>query len=353
MSTPINLSERTLAIQRLTALWALNECGLGGILHAFNSPFTGLLVGSIAMVCIAMICSLTSNKWSTIMTSLMIVLVVKALVSPHSSPTAYIAVVFQAITGAMIYRFIPHLLVASLLFFTLGLVESAAQRLITLTVLYGNTLWEAIDIWGQWIVDRWRIVLPFSSSAIVIFAYGMLHVIVGLLMGGYCFKIIRSVHSLWGDPRYRLVLSDEERKEFVPGRKGKKRKHRKWILLAILVMVIILAYSGLGGENSHLEKALLAVVRAAVILTLWFVFIAPVVIRWLKRFLMKRRQQLAREVEQTMDMFPRLLFILDKARKETRDKKWFPRWHAFVSLSLLYILQFRIQYDQDTYGAGA
>ena len=41
--------ERTIAIQRLTALWALNECGLGGILHAVKSPFTGLVLGSIAM----------------------------------------------------------------------------------------------------------------------------------------------------------------------------------------------------------------------------------------------------------------------------------------------------------------
>src|SRR5690606_29531378 len=100
MSAPAH--DRTLAIQRLTALWALNECGLGGLLHALNSPMTGLLVGSIAMVCIALICSLADDKWRTVMSSLLIVLIIKALVSPHSSPTAYVAVAFQGVTGALI-----------------------------------------------------------------------------------------------------------------------------------------------------------------------------------------------------------------------------------------------------------
>ena len=94
----VSSQERVIAIQRLTALWALNECGLGGILHALQSPFTGLLVGSIAMICIALICAFAEKKWQAAMTSLAIVLVIKALVSPHSTPTAYIAVAFQGVT---------------------------------------------------------------------------------------------------------------------------------------------------------------------------------------------------------------------------------------------------------------
>ena len=137
----ISSQERVLAIQRITALWALNECGLGGILHALQSPFTGLLVGSIAMICIALICAFAEKKWQAVMTSLAIVLVIKALVSPHSTPTAYIAVIFQGVSGAFIYRYIPGLLFGSVLFACLGLIESAVQRLLVLTILYGNSLW--------------------------------------------------------------------------------------------------------------------------------------------------------------------------------------------------------------------
>ncbi len=177
MFAQISSSDRTIAIQRLTALWALNECGLGGFLHAIQSPFTGLLVGSLAMICIAFICSLSENKWQTMMTSLAIVLVIKALVSPHSTPTAYIAVIFQGVTGAFIYRYIPGLLFSSMLFVSLGLVESALQRLLTLTILYGNTLWEAINIWGEWVTKQWGVILPFSSSRLIIFFYLAIHLL--------------------------------------------------------------------------------------------------------------------------------------------------------------------------------
>src|SRR5258706_10118764 len=133
-------ADKNLAIQRLTALWALNECGLGGFLHALESPFTGLFVGSLAMICIAFICSLADNKWQTMMTSLVIVLVIKALVSPHSPPSAYIAVVFQGVSGAIIYRYIPGLFFSSVFFVSMGLIESAIQHILTLTILYGNTI---------------------------------------------------------------------------------------------------------------------------------------------------------------------------------------------------------------------
>ena len=155
----LSSSQRTIAIQRLTALWALNECGLGGFLHAIQSPFTGLFVGSIAMICIAFICSLASGKWQTAMTSLVIVLVIKAIVSPHSPPAAYIAVTFQGLTGALIYSFIPGLLFGSLLFVCIGLMESAFQQLLTLTILYGNTLWQAYKIF----LHHWSILYKISK----------------------------------------------------------------------------------------------------------------------------------------------------------------------------------------------
>jgi hypothetical protein len=42
-------------IDKLTALWALNESGLGGFLHVFNSPFSGLIVGGVSILLISLI----------------------------------------------------------------------------------------------------------------------------------------------------------------------------------------------------------------------------------------------------------------------------------------------------------
>jgi hypothetical protein len=342
-STPI--SDRQLAIQRLTALWALNECGIGGILHAFNSPFTGLLVGSIAMGCIAFICALSDQKWKTIMTSLIVVLVIKALVSPHASPTAYIAVIFQGVTGALIYRFIPGLLISSILFISLGLVESALQRLLTLTILYGNTLWDAINIWGEWVTTKWGLIIPVSSARLIIYTYLSIHLIVGLVVGWMVYKTITAVHALWGQKQYNLILGKDDTKAFFKGRK--KNHWRRYVFFVVLVAIIVLAYSGLPNSDSNLQQGLLAVVRAGAVLTLWFVFLAPLLIHFLKAYLSQKHRQLSSEVAQTMDMFPQLLWIIDKAWTESKPLRFFPRLKFLISHTLLYILQYRTADDTD------
>lgn len=344
-------SDRTLAIQRVTALWALNECGLGGILHAFNSPFTGLLVGSLAMVCIAFICSLSENKWRTVMTSLVIVLIIKALVSPHSSPTAYVAVIFQGVTGALIYRYIPHLLIGSLFFFSLGLIESALQRLIMLTVLYGNSLWEAIDIWGKWVMDKWGVILPLSSSKLIIYTYLGIHFIVGLLMGWLTFRIIHAVKASWGQPQFQLQLSAADRKEF-RRKSGKGKSSWKRVVFLILILVMIsLAYTQLMDTGNAIQKGFVTLLRVVLILIAWYLFLGPLFLRLIQSFLKRKHHQLAGEVAHTMDMFPQILWIIDKAWKETSSLRFIRRWKSFVLYSLIYLLQYKTAYDPDPDGA--
>ena len=91
-------------ITRLTALWALSEAGLGGVLHAIQFPFTGLLVGGFAIVLISLIAYFSDHKWDTIFRSLLVVLIIKLAVSPHSPPTSYLAVSFQAFMAALIFN---------------------------------------------------------------------------------------------------------------------------------------------------------------------------------------------------------------------------------------------------------
>ncbi len=353
MFASLTPSQRILAIQRITALWALNECGLGGIMHALNSPFTGLLVGSIAMTCVAMICALSGNKWSTVMTSLAIVLIIKALVSPQSTPTAYLAVTFQGVTGALIYRYIPNLLFSSIFFLTLGLIESAVQRIIVLTLLYGNTLWDAINIWGAMITQRWGVIIPVSSSRLIIYSYLGIYTFSGLLVGWLVYRTIRAVDQLWGDQQYMLILGEEDRKTFFKSSGRTRRKWKRYVLFFVLVVVIIVAYSGMGDQTSNIGRGLLSIIRASAILTVWFVFLAPWVMRWVQKLLRHKQQQLAEDVERTMDMFPHLLYILDKARKETAHLRWWRRWRPFLIHTLLYILQYQSTHDSDPVRSGA
>ena len=69
----LNMKNNKLIIDRLTALWALNESGLGGFLHVFNAPLTGLIVGGIAILLISLIAYYAENKWQAVLKALIIV----------------------------------------------------------------------------------------------------------------------------------------------------------------------------------------------------------------------------------------------------------------------------------------
>ena len=44
----LSVQEKNIALQRLTAVWAFVECGIGGLMHSLKFPFTGLVVGGFA-----------------------------------------------------------------------------------------------------------------------------------------------------------------------------------------------------------------------------------------------------------------------------------------------------------------
>ena len=163
----INKNDR-LAIERLTALWALNECGLGGFMHAFSSPFTGIIVGGISILLISLIALHTKNVGPTIFKALSIVLLVKLSVSPHSPITAYVAVSFQAFFGVFLYGLFSVNHITIVLLGAITFLESALQKLLTLTLIYGQSLWDAINIYTAWVSDKLTFLnLEVSSKTLI------------------------------------------------------------------------------------------------------------------------------------------------------------------------------------------
>lgn len=85
--------ENQLAISRLTALWALSESGLGGMMHAVKIPFTGFFLGGFAIVIITLIAHFSKTPFKSILQATLLVILVKAAASPHSPPMAYLSLI--------------------------------------------------------------------------------------------------------------------------------------------------------------------------------------------------------------------------------------------------------------------
>ncbi len=271
-------------------------------------------------------------------------LIIKGLVSPHSTPTAYIAVSFQAVTGALIYRYIPNLAFSSILFATLGLLESAFQRLLTLTILYGNPLWKAIDMWGNYVTTRWNMVLPLPTSQMMITAYVLIYFLSGIIVGWMIYRLLNMTRKKWNDPRFQIMLQREHRREFLISSGPKKKWLRVYIFIIIMIL-IVLAYIFFDEENSF--SGLIAIARAILLLSIWFVYVGPWVMKRIQRYLDKKHHHLASQISATMDVFPHLMWILDITWKESAHMTGLRRVRTFISDAFMYILQF--QTTDDTY----
>ena len=130
---------------RLTALWALSESGLGGMMHALKIPFSGLFLGGFAIVMVTLIAQqYQKGRFKAVMQATLLVILVKAMASPHSPPMAYIAVGFQGLAGACIYS-IGFNRITCTLFGGIALFESAIQKFLTTTLIFGKSIWEALD----------------------------------------------------------------------------------------------------------------------------------------------------------------------------------------------------------------
>lgn len=325
-------------IDKLTALWALNESGLGGFLHVFNSPFTGFIVGGISILLISLIAFYAENKWQSILKALVIVLIIKMAVSPYSPFAAYIAVSFQAVVGALLLSNFSWKGITLMILGCVTFLESALQKLIVLTVVYGANLWEAIDIYGYWVQNKFHFVSETSPTAILIGIYLVVYGIGGILAGIFIKSILKIISQEHQHEFYLPILNEPLKKEL-------KKKSFKlkviWVWL-ITIAIIVLAFTVFGGPLFGFEKAIYLVLRSFLILMLWYLVVGPLLLKLIRNYLNKKESEYQRDISNAMDLFPYFRQIISYTWKETKHLKGFERFKYFMAKSISNCIHFEV-----------
>jgi hypothetical protein len=277
-------TSNTKATMRLTALWALSESGLGGMMHALKIPFTGFFLGGFAIVIITLIAQLSKQKFRTILQATFLVIMVKAAASPHSPPMAYIAVAFQGLAGACLYTIIPFTKVAAIIFGVIALLESAIQKVLVATLVFGKSLWEALDAFVASVLKDVSVFYEFSFSFWLVAIYTIFYVVWGMLLGwwaGHLYAQLQ-VHKQQVLKSYNNFNQPALQQVTVLS----KKRNGKLIVtfLALLCIVLVFAFGG------NLHKALYVILRTVVALILLFWIITPL-LQWVIQYYVKRRQQ--------------------------------------------------------------
>ncbi len=321
------------AVARLTALWGLVEVGLGGALHALRLPLTGLLVGSSAVVLLALLAEAARRDGRSVRRTLLgataIVLGVKAAASPHSPVGAYIAVAFQGGLAALVLPTLGRTL-GPLALGVVALAESAVQRVLVMTILFGAAFWDAVDslvalaarqlggVVGAEFTAR-------SGSVWLVSIYVGVHLVVGVVAGVLAARVPRQAFQAAQSPRAASLAraAREHADERVARASGGSRRWyaRPVVRRVGLVAALLAAYAALGfaeGSSGPAAEAAVALLRAAALLGLWTSIVAPLALRLVHRFAGRSRR--GADVARAAGQLPELRSIARLAWSETRGQ---------------------------------
>ncbi len=280
----------------LTALWALNETALGGLLHALKIPVTGFFVGGFAVLIIGLLAN-GKQSWSIILRSMMVVLLIKAAASPHSPPMAYIAVAFQGISGALFYSLLPHRF-ASILFAVLAMVESCLQKLIMTTLIFGQRFWKALDSLAADVFNLFSWQPNVQISLWIVIAYTVVYATWGLILGIWILRLpaqIEKRKTLYQN----LPLGDD-----IPEIQRKRHKLKifalGWISLVLYTILMFIT----AREGQKWQQALFSILRALSVLLFLWLAVKPLLTYIIQRWLGKKKHQYSKTVNHILEFLP-------------------------------------------------
>lgn len=331
-----------ISVARITALWAFSESAFGGILHALSIPFRGLFINAAAVLFISLI-ALFSKSSKDILKSTLIVILIKAVVSPYTPLAAYLAVSIQGILGYLFFLQIKYFRTSALLLGTITVLFSGLQKIILLTILFGNTLWKSINIFIKQVskeifsIDNPDINYGYLLVSIYLFIHLAAGIFIGIYAGFLPIKIIRYSKNV-------PVIILENLEDTIP-QKDKKRKKKIWLLrptgifvLIVSAGVIIFSYLSPTVNDNAAVEIMIMIIRSIVLTIIWFVIIAPAVKKIFQKYLSKRKSNYTKELDEIINMFPQFNKIVAYCWIKSSDKKGFKRIHYFLSTSFYYLL---------------
>ena len=341
-STGVNPS---LIIARLTALWALAESGLGGLLHAFNTPFTGIMVGGIAVVVIILIGYYGEGKAAVLLKALIIVLTVKVAVSPHSPPMAYVAVSFQAFIGAFLFFFLSNPKVIGPILGMLALAESALQKLLTLTIVFGKSIWEAFDQFTEFVQQQMGMEVTGSGSFWLAGTYLVIYLFAGAVIGWWGGNLPSRMEDLLQTWKIEPVAPTAS-----PLPKKKPKFWQVWFrrmsTTGLVIVFILLVIWGLKDRESLDPISL--ILRALCVIVLWYGILSPILMEGIRMLLAKKHGKNSTAVLEVMSILPYLRSVAKLAWRESASAKGMARLPQFLSRMIVYSISLEIQ-DEHTF----
>lgn len=254
------------------------------------------------------------------------------MLTPQATPTAYIAVFFQGLLGEALFWNRKYFRVACLVLALLALLESALQRILVLTLVYGNDIWSVINKFIQKLTGAEAVT---NYSYWIIAAYFLLHFITALLVGWWIGLLPEKLSGLSNEMKKYLI--EPEERDRIPVTKSKRKRKSRWLLIFIFVALLLLyvqSFFKIGNPIIPENQILRIIIRSVLIILTWYFLISPVIKKWLHQWLRKKKQQSALQVQQVVNLLPAMQNMIVKSWAFASEKKGLKRMFLFFRILL-------------------
>lgn len=320
---------------RLIALWVLCEAMLGGIIHGFKIPVSGLVVGSCAIVCICLIAWYVPAKGSIIKATI-IVAIFKMMLSPQAPPPAYIAVFFQGLLGELLFWNKRFFRVSCILLAVLGLLESGLQRILMLTIVYGNDLWKVVNNFFNGLTKQKT---TTNYSLLIGGGYVLLHLITGIIVGWWTSMLPQRIEKWRKEEKYNIITEPAATIN-LPGIAKKKKRFKEglFIVWLLLIVLYVQSYFKIGTPLLPSHISLKILLRSLIIVLGWIFIIGPLVKQLLHWWLQKKQTKSQQDVQEVLRLLPATQQLAVQSWKISANHKGLKRiseWGKIVLVNAL------------------
>jgi hypothetical protein len=301
------ITQEVSVFYRITALWAISESFLGGILHALHLPGTGLFVGGASVLCISLLARHCPDRRAILKATLLVILI-KGILGPHTPPGAYLAVFIQGSLGYLLFLGKRYFKLSCLLLGVLTQLQSALQRLVVMFFIFGADLYKVAHEFVNYILQKAG-VAEGNYVLYVVVAYLGLHALMGIFVGWLAGRLPEMLYK----QRQHYIIQLEENSvedllnEGVPKKKGTRKRYFSFLFIGVAILLTAALYFDLVAYNTAYSIFL----RAVLLTACWVFIAAPILQRLVQRWSQGKRSVLATEISHILQLMP---FILHQAK---------------------------------------
>jgi hypothetical protein len=270
-----------------------------------------------------------------------IVIIIKVTISPYTPLTAHFAVFLQGCLGEVFFLSKRFFKVSALMFAVTIMILSGIQRILILTILFGNTLWKSIDTYANIIVSELfgnKDLKIFSASIVIISAYIFIHLLLGLVVGFIAGRLPQWINNNMSNKN----IMDADFSEYDAKFPEVKRKKKRWwnkksgrVFLSILLLMVIYSYFHPELGKSYTIELIIMIVRSFVILFLWFTLVSPLLYKVFRKLIDKKQIRYISQTDKIISTFPELKKILFFNWKRSQGFRGYSRIKFIVTSTLI------------------